>query len=229
MNDCAGKWVRECLPDYLHGTLGQRERLLVQAHLALCEECGHELALLERCRATMAVAPAIDVARVVAMLPQPPVRPRDAGQAETNPAVPRAVPIRSSGQGGWRGVGVASGWRIAAAALLMVGTAGVLVTRGGHWPAAEAVRPPSAYVVSSANDRATDTVSGVGDSALLAGHSGSRSITGRPAFSLTGGLSDLSDDALNALLLEVDAVEALPLIDPPGMGAFSVTEQTGAE
>lgn len=224
MNDCAVEWIRECLPDYLHGTLNQRERLLVQAHLALCEECSSELALLEMCRTTMVVAPAIDVSRVVAMLPPPPALQRGV----RTPTATETIPIRPSADDGWRRSGRATGWRIAAAALLMVGTVGVLVTRGGHWPAAEAVRAPGTYVASS-NSRATDTVSGVGDSAFLAGQTSSGMAGGRPLFSLSGGLSDLSDDALNALLQEVDAVESLPLIDPPSMGAFSVTEQTGAE
>lgn len=224
MNDCAVSWVRECLPEYLHGTLKQRERLLVQAHLALCEECSSELVLLERCRVSMAVVPTIDVARVVAMLPSPSPRELIPGQADRRPSTMKAMPIRSLGGSGWRG----AGWRMAAAALLMVGTAGVLFTRGGHWPAADGLMAPISYVASS-NTGVTDSASGTGDSALLASQMDPELPGGRPAFSLSGGLSALSDDALSALLLEVDAVEALPLIDPPSMGAFSVTEQTGAE
>ncbi len=227
MNDCAVVWVRECLPDYLHGTLNQRERLLVQAHLTLCDECSAELAMLESCRTIMVAAPTIDVARVVAMLPVPPTHEYSPGRLDRGPSAAKAIPIRSSGHSGWSGAGRATGWRIAAAALLMVGTVGVLFTRGGHWPAAEPVVSPGSYMASS-NRGAADPASRTSDS-LLADQTGLGSTVGRPTFSLSGGISDLSDDALNALLLEVDGVEALPLIDPPMVGAFSVTEQAGAE
>ncbi len=227
MNDCAVVWVRECLPDFLHGTLNQRERLLVQAHITLCDHCSAELSLLESCRATMLVAPAIDVARVLAALPKPPVQDRSSGHVDGAQTATKAIPIRSSVNNAWGVAGRAAGWRIAAAALLMVGTVGVLFTRGGHWPAAEPVVAPGSYVASS--NKSLDDPGARGGDSLLAGQTGTGPAVGRPTFSLTGGLSDLSDDALNALLLEVDGVEALPLIDPPMMGAFSVTEQSGAE
>jgi hypothetical protein len=69
MNDCRYAEIRDQLPDLLHGRLDPGARAVVEAHLAACGDCRDELALLRSLRDAAHVAPAVDVARIVAALP----------------------------------------------------------------------------------------------------------------------------------------------------------------
>ena len=75
MTDCPNVEMRERLPDLLHGRLEGAARVEVQAHLATCEACAAELAVLREARRVLDRAPAIDVARIVAALPRPGAAP----------------------------------------------------------------------------------------------------------------------------------------------------------
>ena len=88
MTDCPNGDVRDALPDYLHDRLDPVRRREAEAHLAGCDTCRQELALLRALRATTRRAPAVDAAAIAAAIP------------------PYRVPARR---------GRATGWRAAAA------------------------------------------------------------------------------------------------------------------
>ena len=46
MNNCMDTEIQEMLPDLLHGTLAADTRARVEAHVASCEQCREELAVL---------------------------------------------------------------------------------------------------------------------------------------------------------------------------------------
>src|SRR5687767_12362292 len=109
MTDCSNVEMRERLPDLLHGRLEGAARVEVPAHLATCEACAAELALLREARRALDRAPAVDVARIVAALPRQGTVPltvsRGGGAAST--PVRRAAPA-------WRRYAVAAGLLLAA-------------------------------------------------------------------------------------------------------------------
>jgi anti-sigma factor RsiW len=74
MSDCGNTFVRDRLPDYVHGTLSPGDAASVQAHLERCDDCRAELELLRAVhRAWMPVdASSPDVAAIVRALPRSP-------------------------------------------------------------------------------------------------------------------------------------------------------------
>ena len=96
MRDCSNGEVRDRLPELMHDRLSGETLVAVRAHVDECADCRAELALLEQLRSA-AVAPPVDMARVVGALPRY-----------------RAVP-------GWRRLLNSGQLRAAAAVLLLVG------------------------------------------------------------------------------------------------------------
>lgn len=68
MNDCQNIEIRESLPEMLHGALSEIERVRVQEHLDMCDDCAAELAIIRAVRGS-ATAPTVDVTRIVAAIP----------------------------------------------------------------------------------------------------------------------------------------------------------------
>lgn len=68
MNDCQNVEFREALPDLAHDLLPATERARIQQHLEDCEDCTAELAIVRAVLAG-AVAPTVDVSRIVAAIP----------------------------------------------------------------------------------------------------------------------------------------------------------------
>src|SRR5258706_9186960 len=109
MNKCTDSDIQELLPDLLHGALTEAEKVRVDAHVATCESCQEDLAVLRTVKSAAVFAPSIDVDRVVRQIP--PYR-------AIVPAV--EAPARTR---------VAS-WLVAATlALFVVGGGSVLMTR----------------------------------------------------------------------------------------------------
>jgi len=72
MIDCPDVEIRELLPEYLNGTLGEARRAAVEAHLASCPECRAELTTIRLVReAYGATKVRVDVPSIVAALPRP--------------------------------------------------------------------------------------------------------------------------------------------------------------
>jgi anti-sigma factor RsiW len=68
MRECTNAEMRDLLPDLVHGQLGAAQRAELEAHVAGCDACRDEVALLQRVRAALPV-PSVDVAAIGRALP----------------------------------------------------------------------------------------------------------------------------------------------------------------
>jgi anti-sigma factor RsiW len=127
MTDCPDGLMRDLLPEYAHGVLKAEAAARVAAHLAVCEACRGEFALLNRARAALSLGmPHMDVAAIVRALPAAP--------ATLQPAR-RVAPRRRVSQ---------HVWQYAAAAGLVLAVGGGIV-----WQRTS--QAPSARVADSAH------------------------------------------------------------------------------
>jgi hypothetical protein len=69
MNECIDRDIQEMLPELLHHTLGSGERERIEYHLATCDSCREELAVLRTVNSAAVFAPAIDVGSIVRQIP----------------------------------------------------------------------------------------------------------------------------------------------------------------
>ena len=169
MSDCPNVAIRERLPEYLHGTLSAASRSEVAAHLATCEDCTAELALLRMVREahTQAARP-VNVSAIVSALPRRATRP---------------VAVRS-----WRR---SHAFQIAAA-VSFIALGGISLT------------------VARSFFNGTSTVAQV-DSAIVPGNGTSTLDT---PISFAGGVSDLGDEDIEALISALEQIEAMPVTEP---------------
>ena len=128
-SDCGNAEVRDLLPDLVNGSIGAGDRAVVEAHVAGCEACASELALLRAARSALRAAPAVDVQRIVRSLPAPPRR--------------RGVPEVSGRR-----------WLRAAAVALVVGGAAGAYVLGRGAPAEDGRGAPLAGVQATGADAA---------------------------------------------------------------------------
>ncbi|MBY0489077.1 MAG: zf-HC2 domain-containing protein [Gemmatimonadaceae bacterium] len=150
MTKCRTPELQDLLPDFVAESLGDADRVRVTAHLAECDACTADLAILRDVRAArVAVAP-IDVARIVAALPRP-AAATPVLQVHRGTAVPPSVrgastaPSRSGSRSRWQGPQV---WRMAATlGVILAGGFSVLVARRGG--AAFDAAPDALQVVES--------------------------------------------------------------------------------
>jgi anti-sigma factor RsiW len=190
MTDCPNGDLRDLLPDLLNGRLSPDVRQEVEAHVRACADCGAELALLGGLRASMvrggARVPVVDTARISAAIPA------------------YRAPARRS----W------VGWRTAAAimAILAGGTSLVVVQRGlvGQPDTALAVANSTTVVPAATRDS--------GPATELAGEPSAAVVTARPGAArelalASSATSDLSDLELQALLKDIDSIDAVPSAD----------------
>ncbi len=187
MTDCSNIEMRELLPDFLHGTLSGDERSRVEAHLASCEACAAEHALLLSARRALAGlrVPHIDTAEIVAALPRPipPIAHR--------PTVARHSPMI---------------FRLAAAiTFIAVGGMSVAVARS-YWGEA------SVSAVDSVMAWRSDTARDVPTLAIADTPSAAPAAT--RGLAVHAAISDLNDADLESLLGELDQLEAAPLAEP---------------
>ena len=71
MRDCPNVEMRERLPELMHGVLRADIAAEVRAHVAQCQDCRAELAMLERVRTALATPTTpVDTTRIVAKLPR---------------------------------------------------------------------------------------------------------------------------------------------------------------
>lgn len=201
MNDCMNAEVRDALPDLLHGRLSNLDRATMKAHVESCADCRAELALMERVRAYAPLAPSIDVSRIVSMLPAP--LPSAAQQ------IASIAPARQRSS-------MSIALKLAAAVALFAAT---LTFANSRKPASQgasvavtaplavsritvpAVAPTPAPTQFAVAPVASATVKKV------------RAATAT-GLSLTGGVQDLTDAQLEALLNDVDNVDGLPTVEP---------------
>lgn len=98
MTECRTPELQDLLPDFVAESLSDADRVRMTAHLAECDACTADLAVLRQVRAATVNTPPIDVARIVAALPRPAVSAKPALQVHrggTTPPTMRA-PSRPS-------------------------------------------------------------------------------------------------------------------------------------
>ena len=185
MNECADREVQDLLPEMLHRTLMSGDRERVELHLATCESCREELAVLREVKAAAVFAPAIDVGQIVRQIPP------------YQRIVPVAAPSRTR-VGQWLAA--------AAAVMLVVGGGSVLVNRqtNSTAPAAAESSPIQTRVASTGAASVPVAVSTSVATVPSPAH----------AYALASDVSSLSDGDLVQLMNDMDDFDALPASEP---------------
>jgi hypothetical protein len=206
MNDCPNAEIRDQLPDLLHDRLSSSTRAGVMAHVATCADCRDELELLRGVHEALAArAPQVDVDAIVRALPRPSSR--------------QVQPVRR--RRSW------SDWRVAAAVTLLVaggssvvvydriapsGTSAVASIVDSESlvpsPAKNAVEPVGSASASQSPVIPTSTVASAQPKPAVSERSSSSGL------GLSGRLADLDDRQLEALLSDIDHLEATPITEP---------------
>jgi anti-sigma factor RsiW len=131
MTECRTPELQDLLPDFVSESLGDADRVRVTAHLAECDACTADLAILRRVRAARVPVASIDVSTIVAALPRPAAAATPTLQVHRGGSVPPSMrpaaktPTRSL----WKGPQV---WRMAATlGVVLAGGFSVLVARRG--------------------------------------------------------------------------------------------------
>jgi len=190
MRDCADGQMRDLLPGYVNKTLSAEDHAAVEDHLATCDDCIAEVEVIEAAARAFTAEP-IDVAKIVKALP---AAPRHAN----------------------RHAFAGSAWRIAAAiGVVLIGAGSVVVLRGYFTaaPAQTAVAPvpvPSGTALAATESTTPAAVPAPAPKRAPVASPKQRTAT----MSFGGGLSDLSDEQLDALMSELDALDSIPSAEP---------------
>jgi anti-sigma factor RsiW len=194
MRDCADGDMRDLLPEYVHGTLSADERATVATHLESCADCVAEAELIATASRALH-APNVNVSGILKALK---VAPRGSRRdAFTGPA-----------------------WRVAAAiGIVALGAFSVVALRDffGGTPKQTASAPaPAASTALAVAAPATAPAAApvASDSPARANSPAAAPKPRASGISFGGGISDLTDDQLNTLLGELDALQALPSAEP---------------
>jgi len=207
MNDCPNAEIRDQLPDLLHDRLDVSMRAAVMAHVGECDDCRSELELLRGVHGMLtAQTPRVDINYVVSALPK------------RAPQALRVVPRRRA----W------SDWRIAAAVtVLAIGGGSFAVLRQSGTtssvtapPLVSQANPASVDSTNGGTTRAADSVVRVADNARQTqatptdvSMSGDEQ-TASAGLATTARLADLNERQLQALLDQIDQLQAVPITEP---------------
>jgi hypothetical protein len=207
MNDCPNAEIRDQLPDLLHDRLDVSMRAAVMAHVGECVDCRSELELLRGVHGMLtAQTPRVDINYVVSALPK------------RAPQALSVVPRRRA----W------SDWRIAAAVtVLAIGGGSFAVLRQSGTtssvtapPLVSQANPASVDSTNGGTTRAADSVVRVADNARQTqatptdvSMSGDEQ-TASAGLATTARLADLNERQLQALLDQIDQLQAVPITEP---------------
>lgn len=194
MTDCLNEEMRDLLPMLAHGALDAPAATLLRAHLASCAACRAELEVIgHAARMLDAVTPSLDLAAIVAALPAPRLQ------------VMPGSPAKSAAPAARRARWVPRQYIAAAASVLIVASlASPLLRRAFDGPDL-ASAPDTGLVTVAASGRTSATPPAVSVPATASAPVG---------LTLEGGLSELSDDDLAALLAELEQFEATVMLEP---------------
>ena len=213
MSECANGEMRDVLPELVSGHLGAEMQLAVEAHVAECEECAEELALLRTLRPVLMRGPVVDAERIAAAV-----------RAQVPASRARATPWRLA---------------IAASALLAVSAVGYAVATRSRSAAPEvAVTPAPRAGVRDSLDSAAAPAHGTTPSTAAPRRAPEatppREIAVAPApapvrtYASAGvldNLSGLSDDDVRALTASLDGISSVPDADPaPDLDPLGATD-----
>jgi len=192
MADCSNVEIRELLPERVSGALSAADLARVDAHLASCELCTSELALIESARRVLRRTPQVDLARIAVAVrattasPARPVLVGGGAHVAPRPARTRWI-----------------GWKAAAAIALAAAGGGTMLV----WQRADDRGAPAsvAATTASAPAPANGAAAGGASATVAAAQSGGAGEV-RPALNVAGGLSDLTDSDLQALLDDMGSI-----------------------
>jgi anti-sigma factor RsiW len=187
MNDCPRDDVQDLLPDLMYGRLDAAAQAEVMRHVAACPTCTAELALLRTLRSALAphAVPLVDTGRIAGAIADD----RRSVRQQSPDAVGHIAPAaaqrgRAAGRRG--GGGRRAAWRAAAAIVVVAGGIAAWSLLQGE-PAVPHTRTATAITTPVA---------------VQAG------------LEMDGGVSDLPDSDVEALLQSLDSVRAVPDADP---------------
>lgn len=199
MTDCPNGDVRDLLPAFLNDRLAAADHAEVERHLAGCEDCRAELALLRDLRTTMRHGPSVDVDAIAAAIQ------------------PYRVPVRRRSSMGWR----------AAAAIVAIaagGTSIALLSRAGDRPASivpgAVARVPGTVLRDSITvaSAAAAPMGGPQDS-MRSAHPSSPAVSSRELAIASSAIGELSDPELVSLVEGLESLDALPSAEIEGSDA----------
>jgi len=200
MFDCANVEMRELLPELVAGTLDVSTRARVEAHALGCAECASELETLRLVRSAFATAPGLDTRRIVSSLPKPPALVSGASA----PRVKRWVD-----------------WRVAAAlTMITVGGLSVAVTERIRTSGRDVVPvvPESLAVTDDTSNQAVSIPPNVpgapnrSDTGIRTAPRGATTPSrARAELTFGGGVNDLDDASLRALLGALEEIDRAPV------------------
>lgn len=195
MSDCANVEMRELLPELAAGALDGATRTGVEQHVAACAECASELEMLRLVRSAFGTAPEVDVARIVAALPR---------QSSVASVPARATPVKP-----WMD------WRIAAAlTTITVGVLSLAVTQ--RIPSRSEIGAHDTVIAKSFGQPVavpSNQPPGPVETASVSPTPRVTTRAARPAAQLSfgGGVSDLDDASIRALLGALDEIDRAPV------------------
>lgn len=208
MTECRDDVMRDQLPDFDSGTLATEVQTQLRAHVAGCDACAEELALVRTVRSVRPVPTPVDVQAIVSRLPKPEaVLPCDSSvipihggrRKEMLPSVestPRRRRLLSN-----------STWQLAAAlGLMVVGAGSVMIARSGKVDATFTVPnavpdslPPTVRVPELAER--SDTVAIVADPSPTQTFPDASRTTVAISF---GDVGDYTEEELDRILARLD-------------------------
>jgi hypothetical protein len=207
MSECTNGEMRDLLPELVSGRLGAEMQLAVESHVAECEECAEELALLRTLRPVLLRGPMVNTARIAAAV--------RAQVPATRASARRTTPWRIA---------------IAAAALLAVSAIGyAVIARNRSTMPEVAVTPAPREGTRDSLDSARTTAHGVVPVAPApkreTAPAPQRQIAAVPAHArdtvasyasagVLDNLSGLSDDDVRTLTASLDGLSSVPDADP---------------
>src|SRR5687767_3938371 len=191
MNNCMETEIQEMLPDLLHGTLAADTRARVEAHVASCEQCREELAVLRTVKSAAVFAPVINVDQVVRQIPP---------YQKIVPAVERPATTR------------VVAWLVAATmAIAVIGGGSLVLARRDVPPAFVSTDPPVSNPSPAALEPASTSRSGSQPETnlpVVEPHT--------HALALAADVGGLSDGNLEQLMTEMAQFDALPATEEIG-------------
>jgi hypothetical protein len=228
MSECTNGEMRDLLPELVNERLSAEMQLAVEAHVAECEECAEELALLRALRPALTREPAVDTQRIAAA-----VRTQVPASARRGSAR-RSAPWRLA---------------IAAAAVLAVSAIGyaMLTRTRSVTPEVAVVRQPDTGHVDTANPATAPApapapvvatppkaIAPTPPQQVAGAPPHVAPPTAAPSMVASAGaldnLSDLSDDDVRTLTASLDGLSAVPDAEPAAgvdpLGA-SLDDQSG--
>jgi anti-sigma factor RsiW len=196
MNKCTDSNIQEMLPDLLHGTLAEGERMRVEKHMATCESCQEDLDVLRTVKNAAVFAPSIDVDRVVRqILPYQTIIPETERPATKRPVSTRMV-----------------SWLVAASLMLVALGGGSVLMQSNSVPRASSPDQKLAGAVAKTPESAKPSPA---ESVVAVLPPAQTTVTPRPhALALAAEADGLSDGSLVQLMNDMDTFDALPGSEP---------------